>query len=173
VLAVAFLGYRVKYLTDKLDQLQGESRGLSSVLARARDIHSETEELVAENARLVDETLALQGLAGSGEQLARTVAFLDDNLPADFWVTRLESSFATDAELGVERGNERPILVVRGMARDGVQSPTSQFQGLVSRLEEAMPYATLNARIDRNEFTIDMTSFAPPAEGEEGDDGPE
>ncbi|MDG1049967.1 MAG: pilus assembly protein PilM [Planctomycetota bacterium] len=172
VLAVAFLGYRVTFLTQKLDQLTGESRGLSSILARARDIHSETEELVAENTRLVAETVALQGIAGSGEQLARAIAFLDDRLPPDFWITRVESAFGTDSEIRVERGSERPILTVRGQARDGVQSPTSQFQQLVADLEETMPYVSLRADIDRNKFNIHMTSFADaPDETGEEDDG--
>ena len=174
VLAVAFLGYRVTYLNAKLNRLTGENRGLASVVARARDIHSETEALVAENARLVAETTALQGIAGSGEQLARAVAFLDDSLPGDFWITRVESAFGTDSELRVERGNERPILSIQGQARDGVQSPTAQFQQLLAELEEAMPYAALNPSIDRNKFKIEMTSFAGALEETgEDDDGSE
>jgi len=171
VLAVAFLGYRVTHLNAKLNRLTGENRGLASVVARARNIHSETEALVADNARLVAETTALQGIAGSGEQLARAVAFLDDSLPGDFWITRVESAFGTDSELRVERGNERPILSIQGQARDGVQSPTAQFQQLLAELEEAMPYVALNPSIDRNKFKIEMTSFAGALEetGEEGD----
>lgn len=172
VLAVAFLGYRVTYLNEKLDRLTGENRGLSSVLSRARNIHADTEALVGENTRLIAETVELQGIAGSGEQLARAVAFLDDSLPSDFWITRVESAFGTDSELRLERGNERPILSIEGQARDGVQSPTAQFQQMLADLEEAMPYLALKPSIDRNKFKIDMTSFAgAPEETEEEDDG--
>jgi hypothetical protein len=118
--------------------------------------------------------VSLQGIAGSGEQLARAVAFLGGSLPSDFWITRVESSFGTDSELRVPRGDERPILMIEGQARDGVQSPTAQFQQLLADLEEAMPYVALNPSIDRNKFTIHMTSFADaPDETGEEDDGPE
>ena len=80
----------------------------------------------------------------------------------------------TDSELRVPRGDERPILMIEGQARDGVQSPTAQFQQLLADLEEAMPYVALNPSIDRNKFTIHMTSFADaPDETGEEDDGPE
>ena len=38
----------------------------------------------------------------------------------------------SDAELGVTRGEERPILQIQGQSRDGVQSPTAQFQAMTS-----------------------------------------
>ncbi|MEM9802140.1 MAG: pilus assembly protein PilM [Planctomycetota bacterium] len=177
ILGIAFLGYRVKYLTAKLDRLQGDQRGLSSYVARARDIHTETEELVAENSALAERTTDLQGLAGSGEQVARVVDFLADELPRDFWITRVESTFAVDDELGVERGEERPVLRFRGQTRDGVQSPTAQFQAMIAALEDRMPYATINHAFDRNAFSVDLTSFvqkdAAAASSEEDGDGSE
>ena len=170
VLGVALLGLRVKHLTARLDRIQGESRGLSSVIARARDVHAETEELVAENERLSAMTTTLQTLAGSGEQLARVIVFLDDHLPADFWVTRVETSFATDAQLGVERDSERPIIQLGGQIREGVQSPAAQFSAMISELEKALPGAQINGAPNKNAFSIDLTMFAPKAADEGAED---
>lgn len=164
VIGLGFLGYSVKHLAAKLDKVDGVSRGLASKVKRARAIHDNTEDLVAANEELAARTLKLQGIAGSGEQIARALAFFDEGLPRDFWITRIESSFESDEELGVERREERPILVVRGSLREGVESPTTQFQTMVSQLQEKMPQATLNPGIGRQAFSIDMTLFAPVEE---------
>ncbi len=173
VLGVAFLGLRVKHLTSELDTLQGETQGLQSRAKRAMRVHETTEALVAENEELAARTLELQGVAGSGEQIARAVQFFGEHLPSDFWVTRLESSFGTDPELGLEiRDAERPMLLVRGEAREGVQSPTAQFQTMVTALREKLPEARINPGIERTKFSIDLTMFAPAAAAaseEEGD----
>ncbi|MEM1447642.1 MAG: pilus assembly protein PilM [Planctomycetota bacterium] len=175
VLAVAYMGYRVTHLTAKLDRLQGEQRGLSSVIARARDIHAETEELVAENERLAELTTTLQHLAGSGEQIARTIMLLDDALPADFWITRFESSFASDPELGVERGEEIPVLQIGGQIRDGVQSASTQFAEMAAVLENGLPNVAMNRGRNQNTFSVDLTMFylgdVEEPEGEEDEDG--
>ncbi len=170
VLAVAFLGFRVKHLAAKLDAVEGVNRGLQSRVNRARATHESTEELVALNEDLALRTIGLQGIAGSGEQVARALAFFDDHLPRDFWITQIESSFEADDELGIERQKERPILVVRGNLREGVESPTSQFQTMISELQQAMPKVTLNPGLDRQAFSIDMTLFAPADAPAEVDD---
>ncbi|QDV06462.1 Competence protein A [Planctomycetes bacterium Poly30] len=161
LLGIGFLGFRVQHLAAKLDRVEGVSRGLASKVKRARAIHESTEELVAANAELAVRTESLQGIAGSGEQVARALAFFDDHLPQDFWITRIESSFESDQELGIERQQERPVLVVRGSLREGVDSPTEQFQAMVNKLQETMPKAVLNPGLDRQAFSIDMSLFAP------------
>ncbi|MEM8713265.1 MAG: pilus assembly protein PilM [Planctomycetota bacterium] len=173
ILGLGFLGFSVKHLAAKLDRVEGVSRGLATRVKRAKAIHENTEALVASNEELGERTLALQGIAGSGEQLARVLTLLDDHLPRDFWVTRVESSFEADAELGVDRQKERPILVVRGQLREGVESPTSQFQTMIAALQEALPEATLNPGLDRQAFSIDMTLFAPQAAEPDANDDEE
>lgn len=171
VLGIGFLGYKTKYMASKLDAVEGVSRGLASRVKRMRSIHENTEELVAANEELAQRTEALQGIAGSGEQIARALRFFDQNLPRDFWITRVESSFESDQELGVERKKERPILVVRGQLREGVDSPTAQFQSMIANLQVEMPKAAVNTGLDRQAFSVDMTLFAPPdPESQEGSD---
>lgn len=176
VLAVAFLGYKVMHMSAKLDRVEESGRRLESSASRAKRVHAATEELVASNVAMAERVTDLHALTGSGEQIARLMAILDNNLPADFWVTRVESSFATDEELGIERGEERPVLQVRGAARESTQSPTTQFQAMVSALQKALPEATVNPSFDREEFRIDMTMFKkaePEVDPDDVDDGEE
>ena len=100
-----------------LSELDKETRILQLDLLHLHPLPEATEELVLDNERLAAMTTTLQGLAGSGEQLARVVVFLGEQLPPDFWVTRIETSFATDAQLGVERGAERHRETVRVQTR--------------------------------------------------------
>lgn len=161
VLALAFLGYKAYHLSGQLGEWETLRTRFEGTASRAKRVHNATEDLVAENAQLARRLEELHALGGSGEQVARTLALLDDHMPADFWVKRIESSFAVDDDLGVERGEEKPILTVRGEAREGTQSATVQFQGLVDALREALPTAKINPSFDQKSFTIDMTLFEP------------
>ena len=115
----------------------------------------------------------LAAVAGAGEQVARVFDALDDNLPRDFWVTRVTSEVAVDEDLGIERGAEKPLLTVNGSARPGTQSPTSQFQTFAAALEEDLDGVALNPSFDRNAFRIVLTHFAPPAAEPDDEEGEE
>ena len=174
VLGLGFLGFKAKSMAARLDKLEGQSRGLMSRAKRAESIHASTEELAAENEELAKRTEVLQGVSGSGEQIARALALFDQHLPKDFWITRIESSFESDEELGIESQDPRPILSVRGQLREGVESPTGQFQTMMSNIQDALPSVILNPGIERQGFSVDMTLFAPVEEiatdDEDGED---
>lgn len=170
VLAVAFLGYKVSALSSKLDAIEKRAKSFASVAARAERVHEQTKELVDQNAALSARVTELAAVAGAGEQVARVLDALDDNLPRDFWVTRVTSSVAVDENLGIERGSEKPVLTVNGAARPGTQSPTSQFQTFAAALQDDLAGVTLNPSFDRNAFRIVLTHFAPPQEAASEDD---
>ncbi len=173
VLGLAFLGYKVSARSAKLDAIEKRAKSFASVAARAERVHEQTKDLVEENETLSARVTELAAVAGAGEQVARVFDALDDNLPRDFWVTRVTSAVAVDDDLGIERGAERPLLTVSGSARPGTQSPTSQFQSFAAALQEDLEGVTLNPSFDRNAFRIVLTHFAPPEAASDDEEGEE
>lgn len=173
VLGLAFLGYKVSAKSAKLDAIEKRAKSFASVAARAERVHEQTKDLVEENEILSSRVTELAAVAGAGEQVARVFDALDDNLPRDFWVTRVTSEVAVDEDLGIERGAEKPLLTVNGSARPGTQSPTSQFQTFAAALEEDLDGVALNPSFDRNAFRIVLTHFAPPAAETDDEEGEE
>lgn len=170
VLLVGLLGFYAKRLTDRLAVATGENARFKSRLDRERKVHEETELLLRENAELATLVTRLNGVVGQGEQVARTFELLDQHLPSDFWLSELDSGWELDPELGLARGGEAPVLQIRGRAREGVQSPATQHQRVVQALRAAMPGVRMKDNFDRTTFTIELTQFAPPEDGGEGDD---
>ena len=79
-------------------------------MAQYQSTDKQTVELLAQNAELEQSALEYQALLGAGEQLARTLEVLDARMPEEFWLSRLESRYSFDPELGVHEGNRlRPI----------------------------------------------------------------
>lgn len=173
VLGLAFLGYKVSARSAKLDAIEKRAKSFASVAARAERVHEQTKDLVEQNEILSSRVTELAAVAGAGEQVARVFDALDDNLPRDFWVTRVTSEVAVDEDLGIERGAEKPLLTVNGSARPGTQSPTSQFQTFAAALEEDLDGVALNPSFDRNAFRIVLTHFAPPAAESDDEEGEE
>ena len=173
VLGLAFLGYKVSAKSAKLDAIEKRAKSFASVAARAERVHEQTKDLVEQNEILSSRVTELAAVAGAGEQVARVFDALDDNLPRDFWVTRVTSEVAVDEDLGIERGAEKPLLTVNGSARPGTQSPTSQFQTFAAALEEDLDGVALNPSFDRNAFRIVLTHFAPPAAETDDEEGEE
>ncbi|MEC8512959.1 MAG: pilus assembly protein PilM [Planctomycetota bacterium] len=173
VLGLAFLGYKVSAKSAKLDSIEKRAKSFASVAARAERVHEQTKDLVEENETLSARVTELAAVAGAGEQVARVFDALDDNLPRDFWVTRVTSAVAVDDDLGIERGAEKPLLTVNGSARPGTQSPTSQFQTFAAALQEDLDGVSLNPSFDRNAFRIVLTHFAPPAADSDDEEGEE
>ena len=173
VLGLAFLGYKVSAKSAKLDAIEKRAKSFASVAARAERVHEQTKDLVEQNEILSSRVTELAAVAGAGEQVARVFDALDDNLPRDFWVTRVTSEVAVDEDLGIERGAEKPLLTVNGSARPGTQSPTSQFQTFAAALEEDLDGVALNPSFDRNAFRIVLTHFAPPAAESDDEEGEE
>lgn len=170
VMGVCLLGFKVKDSSAKLEKLQADARRISRAADRAKSTHEATVELIKENEELASRVDELYGVTGSGEQLARVMGLMDQHLPRDFWVTGIESSFEADEELGLARGEEMPVLVVTGAAREGTQSSTSQFQNFMASLESALPGATFNPSFTGGSFRINVTFFAGAAAPAADDD---
>jgi len=166
LLLAGLLAYKTKALTDRLATATGESERFDSRLRRERQVHEQTEALIEENTELAGLVQRLNRVVGLGEQLARSFEILDQHLPGDFWVTQLDSAFDVDPELGLIRGDEAPVLQLKGRAREGVQSPASLHQRLVLALREGLSGAVMKSGFDRQEFTVELTTFAPPPESE-------
>ena len=162
LLLLAILGLKAKVLTDQLDAYTVQGRRFTSRAAKLKAVHRETEELIGQNGELETLVGELRGVAGQGEQIARTFAILDQHLPKDFHLTEVDSAWDMDPELGILRGSEAPILQLRGRAKQGVQSPASQHQGMLVALREGLPGAVMNDGFDRSQFSVDLTLFGPP-----------
>ena len=170
LVALAFLAFAVVDDARQLSVAQEQNRALASRLRRAVAIHNEAAELAEENARLEQLALELWALAGSGEQVARTLEGLARSLPDEFWVTQLTSEFGAEEELGLARGAERPVVRIKGAAREGASSPAALHEAFIRSLEERLPAARVNQALQQGStgttFAIDLSSFAPPAGGD-------
>lgn len=163
LLAAAYLGFAAYSEKQRLDDITSRNRAISSQLRRAVAVQNETAGLAAENERLAALAHELEGLVGAGEQLARVLDVLGRDLPSDFWVQRLTSEFGADDELGVVRADERPIVSIKGRAREGTDSPAVLHQGFVQALGEQLAGARINPSLTPtgDAFSVDLTLFGP------------
>lgn len=172
VMAIAYLGWYVYDLKRDTQIIAAQGQALHRTLSRAKSTDSAAQRLLEENGGLSLMVNELQTTAGMGEQLARTLQFFGESLPPDFWITRLTGDWRHDEEVGLIRdGDPGPLLSVRGRVRESAVSPTGQHQQLVGLLRESLPGVRANDSIDRGNFSIDLTTFAPadPKETEEED----
>jgi len=172
ILAAAFLGYSAFVEKSKLDDIRGRNAAISSQLRRAVAVHNETTALAADSAALSELAHELEGVVGSGEQLARVLAILGRDLPADFWVQRLTSSWSADEELQVVRADERPILSIKGRTREGTDSPAVLYQNFTQALSAGLPGARINPSLTPtgDGFSVDLTLFGPRDDDAQVDD---
>ncbi|MCZ6597232.1 MAG: pilus assembly protein PilM [Planctomycetota bacterium] len=173
VLAVLFMGLYAWKNHGVLDGLKSSVAALSSQLRRVTGTHHETEGLLEQNRALADHAAALHAIAGSGEQIARVLELLETSLPQDFWIEKLTSSWRFEDELGIPRGEERPILHLGGRALEGTEQPTVQFEELVDAIRTGLPARVVPRMASTGRsFSIDLCILVPPAaeaEPEEGD----
>jgi Tfp pilus assembly PilM family ATPase len=169
VLALLYLGYDAVATSSRLSDARARARELDGQLKKASQTSRKTEELLLENERLAKTAQLLYEVKGSGEQLARTIAALEASLPDDFWLTQLSTDFRPDPELGVAKGEDRPIVSIAGKAREGAVSLSTQFAAFVQGLRSRLPEGT--AIRDRMKpsgagFTVDLCtlSLARPEE---------
>jgi hypothetical protein len=163
LLAISYLGFYAFHESTMLDKVRGDNRTATEKLRRANRTHKDAVALIEENEALQAIALELQGVLGSGEQIARTLALLDKSLPGDFWVSEFSSGWSYDDNVGVDRNFERPILSIKGRVRSGTESPAVQNQGLNTAITEALPGARINHALHGTNFSIDLTMFAPQA----------
>ncbi len=159
-LAVLFLGLRAWRYRGELAELRSERDRLAREYQRVERTNRQTASLLEENAQLSDHSQELFVLSGAGEQLTRVLDALERDLPADFWVDTLTMAWEFDPDLGIPRGDERPILRVRGRAREGTDSPALLFEEFTAALRKRLPEAHLKERMGETDFTLDLSSLA-------------
>ncbi len=164
LLAGLFLVDKSMRLRSEAASVRKEASSLARQVSRAQRIHSEAEALVSENALQSELVQDLAGIAGMGEQAARTIVGLDRHLPRDFWLSQVTGMSGFDEELGVTRERERPLLSIDGKVREGTQSPTTQFNLMIEGLHSDLPTLRERSTVDpaRGRFKIDMTLFGAP-----------
>lgn len=165
LLAVAFVVFDAVRGSQALTAAQTELAQLKAQWARAERTHNETEQLLEESARKHELALDVHALAGSGEQLARTLTVLSEDLPELFWVTHLATEQRSVEHLGIARGNERPVVHVEGRAEEGSTTVAGEYAGFVQRLRQRLAEAQIGEALDlaRNAFSLDLTVFSEPS----------
>ena len=164
VLAVLHLGHFAWSESKRLGEVRSQSGAVAAKLRKAQTIHSRTDELVQENAAMGALANEMQALLGGGEQIARTLALLDQSLPGDFWIQRLIAEPGSESELGIDSSERRPILDLQGSSRPGTEAPAVLWQSFIAKLQEALPAARLLPKISAtgDSFTLKMSLLAPP-----------
>jgi type IV pilus assembly protein PilM len=162
-LAVLFLGLRWWHLSGVLAERESERDRLAREYQKVERTNGKTTLLLEENAELAQRAQQLFALNGAGEQLVRTLDALERDLPADFWIESMAMDWQSDPELGVVRGEERPIVRLRGRAREGTETPALLFQEFVAGLKSRMPEARTKERMGETDFTVDLTALGEPA----------
>jgi Tfp pilus assembly protein PilN len=172
VLAVAYLGWAAVDLSGSLGELEAKSASLSSKLQRATRTERQTVELYTKSEDLNTYAGDLKKILGSGEQIARGLEALHESLPAEFWLTSLESREAEDSELGITREDQQPILRVEGRAREGTSSMAVLYEQFLANLRVRLPSATVKAApsVRGTQFALDLTLFSELSTVEEGED---
>jgi type IV pilus assembly protein PilM len=163
VLLAAFLGLFAWRKHAELGELSARAARLAGDVRRMQSTQRETTALLEENARLHDLAQDLFALQGSGECLVRALQAIEASFPENFWLESLTLAPGFDDELGVSRADERPILRLRGRSREGTDSPTVQWQECIAAVRAALPEARIKDRFGEADFTLDLTTLAPPA----------
>jgi hypothetical protein len=167
VLALGWLGFDAWNSAQRLEVARRKEKDLRGQLQRAEKTHHKTEVLLAQNERLARYAETLQFTAGSGEQAARALDWLEGHLPNDFWLTQFTSDWKADPELRIQRGSERPAVSFVGRAREGTNSLPTLYEGFIQNVRTRLPpSAALHERLAPNgsRFTVDLSAFAPPPE---------
>ncbi len=173
VLCLVYLGVRAQKERAALRATETELSQLTSRYTRARRADLDTRELIAENEELMAIVSELWLTAGAGEQLVRALEVIERDLPPDFWLDELSSRSAFEAALGIERGDERPVLHLEGKVREGTAAPSALFEVFLARLAAELDgvrvLPSLSPSGDR--FTLDLTLFSSPKNAEPSTEG--
>ena len=159
---------------NRIQRREAECEGAAEDHGLSQPRSSEQQDC-AENGELEELANELFALKGAGEDMVRALDVLERHLPEDFWLETMTLAFGSDEELGVEREDERPILRVKGRARQGTDSPTLLWEEFVGSLRADLAEAAIKDRMGQNDFALDLTSLArrePPgldAAGVEGE----
>ncbi len=166
VLAVGFLGWEAWRTKSQLDVARARAVALEQQYKKASGTHRRAEELATENARLEKLAAELYATKGSGEQVARTLDWMKVDLPREFWITQLTSDFRADPDMGIARGQEKPIVSIVGKAKEGTNSLPQLYESFLQKVRARLPEGvTPKEKLKPNGalFTLDLSLFAPRA----------
>jgi len=169
VLAAVYLGILTFKEKSDLAELQAKASQLGLQLKKAERYHGQTSALLEENESLASFVNELFTLNGAGEQMLRAMDVFERDLPGDFWVESMTMSDRSDNDLGIAREDQRPVLTLKGRAREGTETPTLLFEDFVASVRSRMPEARVKDRMGDNTFQIDLTNLSEasaPAEDE-------
>lgn len=164
VLGLAFLGLFAWKNGVILSEVAGAELREGNRAESAMRVSSNTDGLLEANEGLGIYANELFNLAGSGEQILRTLDVVERHLPDGFWVEGMTSDWGNDDELRVPRsGGDRPILHLKGRTREGTDSPQVRFAEFTAALTRELPGIMLKERMGAagSQFTIDLTLLAP------------
>lgn len=169
LLCALWLGWSARRMAAELATVRAENAQLAAAGARARSTDLATRELLEESERLAELARTLWLEAGSGEQVARALEAVAAALPEDFWLVELESRWSADPDLGLARGEERPVLHLAGRVREGTGSPSAELEAFLARLADLLPGAVVVPSLSPagDEFSMDLCTVAPERERRE------
>lgn len=164
VLALAYLGFSAWKTHGELVTMRSRADALDAQYKKANATHRKTEDLAAENKKLAAVAENLAQIKGTGEQIARAITFLQNDLPQEFWVTQISSDWHADPELGLMGNDKRPVLSLAGKAREGRTSLASSYSGFIDVVKNRLPpIARMREKLSPNgsKFNLDLTLFSP------------
>ena len=172
VLALVFLAGYAWRERARGAELRQQATLLETRLRSAQRHDDETRALLDANEALSEDVAELHALAASGETLARTLVALERHLPDGFWLEGLSSAHDHDEGLGISQQAERPVLRLRGRAREGTEAPTELFAALAGGLRSELPGVAIEERMGDTAafFTLDLSAYgSTPSGTREGD----
>jgi len=164
VLALGYLGYNTWHTSNELDARQDLASKLSREAKRKTTTDKKALELARNNEELSELGLLLQGTAGSGEQLARLIHVMEEDMPNDFWVRKLQGSWSFDENLRIDRASPRPVIKIDGSAKEGVIALPSLYESFLFSLRDDLPSAELqdSKSSSGTKYEISLSTLAPP-----------
>ena len=108
----------------------------------------------------------LDGYAGTTQDTSDFVIG-EVPLPAGFWLEGMSTDFGHDEGLGIRPQEERPILRLRGRAREGTEATTQLFQDFVSGMRASLPGISIEERMGDTAafFTLDLSAYGRSPSG--------
>ena len=105
--------------------------------------------------------------------MVRALETLERELPSDFWLDELSSRSAFNAALGIERGDERPVLHIEGKVREGTAAPFALFEGFLARLSSELEGVRVLPSLSPagDSFTLDLCLFSSKADVDPASEG--
>lgn len=177
VLVVGYLGVLAWRSSTDHAAAQKDSAQLGAVLAKVRRDKDRYEAALTSHGDRARKLLALEERLLPSKGLARALTLMQKHLPPDLYVTDIKHAQLVDPELGIAGPDPRPVVVVEGMGREGVQNLASVFNKFMTALsaDQDVPEGHSKSQTDPGVgggFTWRVTmNLAAPLPGAATDEG--